>query len=157
MRKKFFIFLILSILLAFGYWTASPLFINKRVDEKLQTNSSPNSTDNLKLLYQGKFSGGAPGHSGEGTVKVIRSDKIYIRFEDDFKVTNGPDLYVYLAKSDKFDPNAQVAKLKGNQGSQNYELPDKLDIKNYSEVWIWCRAFSVLFAKSKLTEVTKLQ
>ncbi|MDP2651294.1 MAG: DM13 domain-containing protein, partial [bacterium] len=45
-----------------------------------------------------------------------------------------------------------VAKLKGNIGSQNYELPPEINLEDYNEVWIWCRAFSVGFAKAVLTE-----
>ena len=40
--------------------------------------------------------------------------------------------------------------LKGNKGNQQYELPDDLDLGRYSTVVIWCRAFSVNFARAPL-------
>ena len=41
--------------------------------------------------------------------------------------------------------------LKGNKGDQQYALPRGLDLSDYSTVVIWCRAFSVNFARAPLT------
>jgi electron transfer DM13 len=40
--------------------------------------------------------------------------------------------------------------LKGNKGDQQYDLPQGLDLDRYSTVVIWCRAFSVNFARAVL-------
>ena len=40
--------------------------------------------------------------------------------------------------------------LKGNIGGQNYEVPAGIDPLLYNEIWVWCRAFSVPFAKAVL-------
>jgi len=40
--------------------------------------------------------------------------------------------------------------LKGNIGNQQYELPGDVTVSRYSTVVIWCRAFSVLFARAPL-------
>jgi hypothetical protein len=45
----------------------------------------------------------------------------------------------------------EVAKLKGNKGAQNYELPEKADLDKYRVVSIWCNRFSVNFAVAPLT------
>ena len=45
----------------------------------------------------------------------------------------------------------EVAKLKGNKGAQNYELPEKADLDKYRVVSIWCNRFSVNFAAAPLT------
>ncbi|MDZ4232060.1 MAG: DM13 domain-containing protein, partial [Candidatus Pacearchaeota archaeon] len=99
---------------------------------------------------QGRFVGLA-SHSGEGTASLVQSGgTTYIRFGDDFRVTNGPDLFVYLGKDGEYAPEARLGALKGNAGAQNYEVPAELDVNEYNEVWVWCRAFFVPFAKAEL-------
>ena len=72
-----------------------------------------------------------------------------------FDVDNGPDLRVYLVAcpatteggvSDFIDRGG----LKGNRGNQQYEIPANVRVERYSTVVIWCRAFSVLFARAPL-------
>jgi hypothetical protein len=43
-----------------------------------------------------------------------------------------------------------VAKLKGNKGNQNYELPTNVDLGKYRVVSIWCNRFSANFAAAPL-------
>jgi hypothetical protein len=40
--------------------------------------------------------------------------------------------------------------LKGNKGDEQYTLPSDLDLRRYGTVVIWCRAFTVLFARAPL-------
>lgn len=148
-------------LIGIGIWALSPYFYNNQVSEKLEdiniTAQTPQSmatsssqTAEPKLISQGTFQGLA-GHTSQGTVKVLAIDnKNYLRFENDFSVTNGPDLFVHFGKDGAYDSNARIEKLKGNAGSQNYEIPNNLNLNDFTEVWIWCRAFSIPFAKALL-------
>lgn len=150
------------LVLDLAWWLASPLFVTKQVSEALPTTSvskSPELPDGAisqpaispTPLPEGKFQGFDASHTASGTARIITADgKTYVRFEDDFSVTNGPDLFVYLGNNNKYDPNALLGKLKGNVGSQNYEIPATISIDNYSEVWVWCRAFPVPFGKAVL-------
>jgi len=64
-------------------------------------------------------------------------------------VTNGPDLYVYLSTEPAPTSSAQlhqggeleVARLKGNVGSQNYDLPADVDLSRFRSVVIHCKQF----------------
>jgi hypothetical protein len=74
-----------------------------------------------------------------------------------FEVDNGPDLRVYLvagpARTEgEVDEFEDLGGLKGNVGNQQYEIPDELDLRRYSTVVIWCRAFSVLFSRAPLEQ-----
>jgi hypothetical protein len=40
--------------------------------------------------------------------------------------------------------------LKGNKGDQQYELGRGVDLDRYTTVVVWCRAFSVAFARASL-------
>ena len=142
--------------LGIAWYLGSPLFITKRVSEALpgeqvQNNTVPVPMPAVEMLAEGTFTGFDKLHQASGTARIIRTDgKTYVRFEDDFTVTNGPDLFVYLGTDNKYDVNANLGALKGNEGSQNYEIPPSIDVSKYSEVWVWCRAFSVPFGKAVL-------
>ncbi len=108
------------------------------------------SVEPIRGVGQGSFEGLA-GHSGAGTASLVMIDgQFFVRLEDDFRVTNGPDLFVGFGKNGEYDKNAQIAPLKGNEGGQNYAVPAEINAAQYNEVWIWCRAFSVPFAKAQL-------
>ncbi len=103
-------------------------------------------------LPAGKFVGSGDGiHETEGDVRVIKleDDSQYVRFEN-FKSTNGPDLYVYLATDDNASDFVNLGSLKGNVGNQNYEIPEGVDLSKYNKVLVWCKAFSVLFGSAEL-------
>lgn len=160
--KKIFIVLGGIVILGIAYWLISPLFIERRVQERLEDIVKPETfseqavapqeqaAGGIETLARGMFSGLA-GHEARGTAKLIKSgEKYFVRFEDDFRVTNGPDVFVYLGRNGAYDPEARLAALKGNVGSQNYEIPPSVNAADYNEVWIWCRAFSVPFGSAEL-------
>jgi hypothetical protein len=98
-------------------------------------------------------------HKGEGqaTIYTLPDGKRVLRFED-FRVTNGPDLFVYLSGHAQPRSAAELhgqgdfdlGRLKGNIGSQNYELPDDLDLSKFKSVVIYCKQFSVVFSTATL-------
>ena len=91
-------------------------------------------------------------HMASGQVKVLRSQDgtQILRFEN-LDVTNGPDLYVYLAIDTTAKDFVSLGRLKGNMGNQNYPIPENTDFEKYNTVLIWCQAFSTLFGSSKLS------
>jgi hypothetical protein len=100
----------------------------------------------------GTFMGIGDGfHKVEGVAKVIQlgSGAEILRLEN-FKATNGPDLYVYLSEDKSASDFLNVGRLKGNMGNQNYEIPAGTDLSKYNTVLIWCRAFSFLFGSAQL-------
>jgi hypothetical protein len=108
------------------------------------------------LGYTSLFIGGFVGvndgiHNAEGMAKVIRLDdaSMILRLEN-FKATNGPDLYVYLATDKSASDFVNLGRLKGNIGNQNYDIPEGTDFSRYDTVLIWCQAFSVLFGSAEL-------
>ena len=98
-------------------------------------------------------------HPTEGSALVLGdgSGQRFLRFED-FRTDNGPDLNVYLSSAPTDAPAGQfdndfvdLGDLKGNVGSQNYEIPAGLDLDHYSTVAIWCVRFGVIFGAAELT------
>lgn len=158
MKRFFWIFFILAVL-AIAYWLVSPLFINKEVSEGIEkivsladtaTDSSEKNSDLPEIISSGSFVG-IQGHNAEGRAVLIKSgEKYFVRFEEDFRVTNGPDLFVHFGKDGEYAATARLDGLKGNVGSQNYEVPSEINPEDFNEVWVWCRAFSVGFAQAIL-------
>ena len=123
---------------------------NTTVDENVTfpvIEQTPNNT------LTGTFIGIGDGfHNVEGAAKVIpvESGAQILRLEN-FKATNGPDLYVYLSNDKSASDFINVGRLKGNVGNQNYEIPIGSDLSKYNTVLIWCRAFSFLFGSAQIT------
>jgi Electron transfer DM13 len=85
--------------------------------------------------------------SGSATVYTLPDGKRILRFED-FSVTNGPALSVYLVRNADGNVDSgflDLGKLKGNKGNQNYEIPAETDLSAYNSVVIWCVPFGVTF------------
>ncbi len=103
----------------------------------------------IVVVKSGNFDGLA-GHSGEGLAKIIEIDgSTFLRFED-FEVTNGPDLRVYITQDGDIKNGIHLENLKGSKGNQNYELND-IDIEQYNSVVIYCQPFGVYFGEAELT------
>jgi Electron transfer DM13 len=106
------------------------------------------------LLRRGRFE--AVAHPAEGTATTIRTASgERVLTLTGFEVDNGPDLRLYLAAGpardeSEVDDFEDLGALKGNKGNQQYELPRSLDLERYTTVVVWCRAFSVNFARALL-------
>jgi hypothetical protein len=111
-----------------------------------------------KVLAKGEFHNAEKAGKGTATVYQLADGKRVLRLSD-FATDNGPDLHVRLIAADDAKDTAsvakadfvEVAKLKGNKGAQNYELPETVDLGRYRVVSIWCNRFSVNFAAARLT------
>lgn len=110
------------------------------------------TTSGNTSLITGEFIGVNDGiHNAEGLAKVIQLyDASRILRLENFKATNGPDLYVYLATDKSASDFVNLGRLKGNIGNQNYDIPEGTDFSRYDTVLIWCKAFSVLFGSARL-------
>jgi len=149
-----------------AWYLGSPLFLNQTVNEALpsapaaQVGRAPTGA---AALRSGQFNAIDGLHKGEGTAAIYRQpDGGFVLRLDPFQVTNGPDLYVYLSRYPAPTDSAQlhqagaveVARLKGNIGSQNYELPANVDLSQFRSVVIYCKQFNVVFSTAALVTAT---
>lgn len=179
MNKKVIIGIIIAVIIPAAVYAGSPLFINTTIDEPLPslTIKTPEMMEKSDTMMEetemmeksdtmmeesestpvtvltGNFVGVNDGiHNAEGLAKVIPLDdgSKVLRLED-FKSTNGPDLYVYLATDEKATEYVSLGELKANIGNQNYQIPDGTDLSKYDTTLIWCKQFSVLFGHANLS------
>jgi hypothetical protein len=106
------------------------------------------------LLRSGRFE--SVRHPASGTATAIRlAGGSRVLTLTDFEVDNGPDLRLYLVagparSEDEVRGYVDLGALKGNRGDQQYRLRAGLDLERYSTAVVWCRAFSVLFARARI-------
>ena len=127
------------------------------MEEKLMmdegTFDEPLMEEMIPMSYAGTFIGVDDGiHDAQGDAYTIplEDGSNVLRLEN-FKSTNGPDLFVYLATDDRASEFVNLGELKANQGNQNYDIPEGTDLEKYNKVLIWCQAFSVLFGSAELS------
>jgi Electron transfer DM13 len=155
---------------AAGIYLGSSVFFDDVVNEQVATAAPPAQTapapatgderadapaepprQNV-LLGDGRFE--SVRHPAAGKASVIRLAKGgRVLTLTDFEVDNGPDLRVYLvagpARSEgEVQDYVDLGSLKGNRGNQQYDIPRRVDLDRYTTAVIWCRAFSVLFARA---------
>jgi len=122
--------------------------VSKQVDDMVMSQAE---SKEIQTILEGQFVGLA-GHEVQGTAKILQvEDATFLRFED-FKVTNGPDLRVYITPDGDVSQGIHLDKLHGSKGNQNYIL-ENIDVEMYDTVVIYCQPFGVYFAKANLTEM----
>lgn len=74
---------------------------------------------------------------------------------DSVRITNGPDLWLYLITSRNprkdFGQHLDLGMLHGNKGDQVYEIQQPIDkLTQYQAVVVYCKQFDVLFSYALL-------
>ncbi|MFK7802653.1 MAG: DM13 domain-containing protein [Anaerolineae bacterium] len=103
-------------------------------------------------VSSGMFTGADDFHQGSGSAAIFQQGDTRILRLEDFMVTNGPDLHVLLVENIEGDMGEYVdlGSLKGNIGSQNYEIPADVDLSQFSGIMIYCMPFHVSFSTAPL-------
>jgi Electron transfer DM13 len=127
------------------------------------TNSSPPVLTET-VLQTGSFY--PVVHAGSGTVKIVqKSDgKRVLRLEN-FTTDNGPVIYVWLSTAIEPKSSAAVGLNVGDYEqlgnaipagtsypivSQEFDIPDAVNLSSFKSVVIWCVKFKVNFAAAAL-------
>lgn len=116
------------------------------------------NTASRKVVATGMFIHANPRdpiHYGKGKVTVYQD---LVHLGGDFEVGPGPKFHVYLVPEKNVIPSTNVAKtmyvdlgrLRAFKGSQNYPVPDGVDLTKYDTVVIWCEQFGVLISPATL-------
>jgi hypothetical protein len=133
------------------YFRFHTYFQRTEVQETLPPMPSGQAQTQPRTVVSGSFVEVDAVHKGSGTARIVEQGGVrYLRLED-FEVTNGPDLFVYLSESttpgnslESIDRYINLGPLKGSAGNQTYEIPETL--RGYDTAVIWCQKFGVLFS-----------
>jgi len=114
--------------------------------EEATSNPEPTVIGEGEFVSQG-------GHSALGRAVVVQvaggSRQLIL---SDLDVDNGPDLKVFMSPSSEgnVDGGVNLAPLKGNKGTQMYDLPAEVDLGDTPNVVIWCERFATPFGTATL-------
>ncbi|HEV8386617.1 MAG TPA: DM13 domain-containing protein [Nitrososphaera sp.] len=163
MKKTIIVAIIVAaIAIPAAVYAAGPLFINATIDEAppiasgdttmdKESDSMAENPSETATKVAGMFVGVGDGiHDAKGTATVIPVDSGNVLRLEEFKSTNGPDLYVYLSTDKGATEFVNLGRLKANIGNQNYDIPAGTDLTKYDTVLVWCQQFSVLFGSAEL-------
>ena len=135
------------------------LFVDKQVNEAFPGEAAPTAVSGKSApLATGRFHSVAHDTMGEASIHELEGGRRVLRLTD-FSTSNGPDVRVYLVKAaDASDSETvkdagfvELGKLKGTEGSQNYDVPANVDLAQYRAVTIWCARFGVNFGTAPLS------
>jgi hypothetical protein len=110
------------------------------------------------VLLSGAFRGLEHETSGMARVLEGADGARTLRLER-LRTSNGPELVVMLSATPASDDSwtsygegetLVLGPLKGNLGSQNYEIPAGTDLSRWRSVVVWCQRFSVAFGAAPL-------
>ena len=174
MNRSLLVIIPVIVVGAITVFALSPYFTESTIDEALpegaidspsvESKDTMTSTEDTiqqdvvmeetnSIVYSGVFVGVGDGiHDAQGDAYTIplKNGNNVLRLEN-FKSTNGPDLFVYLSTDDQASDFINLGELKANKGNQNYEIPQGVDLNKYNKVLIWCKAFGVLFGSAELS------
>ncbi|MGE5155982.1 MAG: DM13 domain-containing protein [Betaproteobacteria bacterium] len=104
-------------------------------------------------------------HATSGKAQLVRlADGRYQLILQDLSTSDGPDLRVWLTDQPvvggsqswyDFDEGVylELGRLKGNLGTQLYDVPAGTDVTGFRSVTIWCKRFAVSFGAAALVRV----
>lgn len=115
--------------------------------DKEMEEDMPEAADWIQVA-NGMFVGADAFHQGSGDATIFQQGETRILRLENFEVTNGPDLHVLLVENTEGDMGNYIdlGSLKGNVGSQNYEIPADVDLSQFGGIMIYCQPFHVNFA-----------
>lgn len=120
-----------------------------------QTTISIKESPQDRMVYMGVFEGMDAIHNVKGNAYIVETPNGPVMRFENFSVSPGPDLVVYLSKNENITFNKDLGSqyvslgpLRKLSGRQEYTLPEKYT--DYKSVVIWCRAFSILFGAAPI-------
>ncbi|MGI0493918.1 DM13 domain-containing protein [Alkalinema pantanalense CENA528] len=127
------------------------------------TKTAPQATS-TKAIKSGSFVSGE--HETKGTLNILtQNGQSTLVLDRTFKTSElGPDLVVVLHRSNnvlgstkppayplKEGDYVVLAPLQKFSGSQQYAIPNSINLADYQSIVIWCRKFNATFGVAQLT------
>ena len=98
-------------------------------------------------------------YSINGSWAILKENgQTILRFSDDFKTKNGPDLKLFLSPNKienltgktAQDQAVRLSVLRSNKGTQDYIIPANVDLSKFKSFVIQCEAYSVLWGGANI-------
>lgn len=107
--------------------------------------------ENAMLKYSGDFMQGPYGNNVNGKAEIYEKDGIQtLVFNNNFTISNGPDLYVYVSKEQQPSQFISLGKLKSVNGGQIYTFTGSVNFDDYKYAIVHCQQYNHLFSYALL-------
>lgn len=81
------------------------------------------------------------------------SGGLELTFDENFRASQGPGLFVYLTNQSNGVAGAiEVGRLAKNSGSQTYRIEGDVQLRTYDFVLVYCKPFSVTFGRGTFND-----
>ena len=158
-RGRVLVVVFIVVVVAAGGLVAETFFLPEQstmVEEERATSSDADA------LASGSFTG-TTGHRVSGTVRLVEDDDGYALHFEDYRQTQGPDVFVYVTPAAEPDSRAEIAAGRkvlidgGADGGESTKegtfvqrLPADVPVGDLRGVAIWCDQFGVPFGYATL-------
>ncbi|MTI20947.1 hypothetical protein E1176_07930, partial [Fulvivirga sp. RKSG066] len=122
--------------------------VNALKDSVMISAGAETIAENARMAtFQGKNN-----YTVEGDAFLEESESsLTLRFDSNFRASNGPGLHVYLSNSaESVAGGVDLGSLKSNTGAQTYTVPDDINLNTYNFIIIYCQPFNVPFGAGEL-------
>jgi hypothetical protein len=120
-------------------------------DPEMSTSTPTTTAPDPMLVSTGEIRGIDHDATGRGAIYRLGDGSFVVALED-IDIEPGPDYQVYVVRGDDQetpDGGTHLAGLRGNQGTQYYEVPrDVGEVGGGWTILVWCRAFGVPVANA---------
>lgn len=178
MKKYIIGAVIIVIILGGGYFaslhvskekpqTESDVAIKEILDAKKDSAEAGDSAQDLTIIAKGAFNPDAEEsdalHRGSGAVGIVEFDgEQKVIFEEDFKVTNGPDYMIYLVRGDVPETKAafnaaketydNIGRMKQFSGYQTFDIAAGTNTEDVTGVVVWCEQFGQFISSAQFNK-----
>ena len=157
--KNFIIGLLAGVIVGAGLGVAAGIFVFPYLFPPPPVNEVVTNKTEGDIVARGEFIHANPAdpvHFGRGEL-TLYSDVLHLGAN--FEVGPGPKFHVYLVPEAQITPDTPVqdtmfvdlGRLKAFSGSQNYQIPEGLNLDGFKSVVIWCEQFDVLISPAALS------
>jgi len=159
MKKKWFGSFI-SLVIGFIVGVILTIFFYPFLFPPPQVNEQIPNKASKRIILQGRFARFSRVHYGKGNVTIYEgTPKKLVFLHKNFQVGPGPAYHIYLSESGNITTkiafrnakNYDLGMLKSFRGSQIYQVPSDVNLKNIKSVVVWCVSFSQLITSANLS------
>jgi hypothetical protein len=147
---------VIAVIVGVGAYVYSQSNSNSETTNTESAAENQTSTDTTQKPVEAESKSGTfaniDSKTGSGPVTLTKneSDSYVVKLGEDFKVQQGPDLFVSFGNNNEYAEGTAFAELKSLSGTQEYVVPANINVADYSQVVIWCREFNTPFAAATL-------
>jgi len=107
--------------------------------------------ENSVLKYSGDFMQGPYGNNVNGKAEIYEKNGVFtLVLNENFTISNGPDLYVYVSKAQQPSQFISLGKLKSVNGGQTYTFTGSVNFDEYKYAVVHCQQYNHLFSYALL-------